>query len=123
MRLVAAVAELLSLKAVGARFGEEKTEERLAIVEMLLSAGADVNAQRPRGGATPLLLAAAQDNSEIAERLIAAGADPEQEFDCKILKFPLSKPRTASPRTISAVSMARMRPRNKKIQRLLLGTE
>ena len=88
---------------------------------MLLAAGADVNIPRLKTGATPLILATFFDEAEIAERLIRAGADPTAEFECKMVRFPLSKPRTLHDKTLSAVTLARMKPQNKKVRRLLLG--
>jgi ankyrin repeat protein len=58
-----------------------KRAERLAIVDLLLEAGTDVNAQRggKASGWTPLMMAIAQDDDEIVARLLSAGADPKKE--------------------------------------------
>ncbi|MBC7783192.1 MAG: ankyrin repeat domain-containing protein [Burkholderiales bacterium] len=102
----------------------KKRGERLAIIDLLIKAGADVNAQC--GGKTsawtPLLMAVAGDDEEMARRLIAAGADPAREIAtsryviigeaCKLRKGPLS-----------AIGMAEERPKNKKTRMLLLGHE
>jgi len=106
----------------GSPFGKLRPTERVAIVELLLAAGADVSVQHPKSGWTPLLLATSSDEPEIAARLIRAGADPRQEFECKFARFPLSKPRTLTTKTISAVTLAQMRPRNKAVRQLLLET-
>ncbi len=121
--LLVAVADTMSetFAKSGASFGTSKPAERLAIVELLLAAGADVNIPRLKTGATPLILATFFDEAEIAERLIRAGADPNAEFECKLVQFPLSRPRTLSDKTLSAVSLARMKPRNKRVRKLLLG--
>jgi ankyrin repeat protein len=105
----------------GAPFGTSKPVERLAIIDLLLAAGADVNIPRLRTGATPLILATFFDEAEIAQRLIRAGADPTAEFECKMVRSPFSKPRTLQDKTLSAVTLARMKPRNKKVRKLLLG--
>ncbi len=107
----------------GSPLGSAKPAERLAIVELLLAAGADVNARRLNNGFTPLICAALFDEAEIAERLIRAGADPAQEFECKVRRHPVLHPRTFQTKILSAKKMALMRPRNKKIRKLLLGTE
>jgi ankyrin repeat protein len=58
-----------------------KCAERLAIIDCLIEAGAEVNAHR--GGntstRTPLMMAVAQGDQEIASRLIAAGAEAKNE--------------------------------------------
>ena len=104
----------------GASFGVLKPNERLAIVDLLLAAGAAVNIPRLKTGVTPLILAASFDEAEIVERLIRAGADPKAEFECKLVQSP-SKPRTLHDKKLSAVIMAEMKPENKKTRELLLG--
>lgn len=54
----------------------KKRADRLAIIGRLIEAGADINARRggKASGWTPLMMAVAQDDKEIARRLIAAGA-------------------------------------------------
>ena len=58
-----------------------KRAERLAIIDLLIEAGADVNARRGSKASTwsPLMMAVAQDDKEIVRRLIAAGAEPTNE--------------------------------------------
>jgi uncharacterized protein len=53
--------------------------ERLAIIDALLEAGADLSVQRRLGGRTPLLIAVEEKDPEIAARLVRAGADPNAE--------------------------------------------
>jgi len=110
-----------SMIKAGAPIGSLQSAERLAIVESLLDGGADVDIQSSKTGWTPLLLATHYDEAEIAAALIRAGADPHQEFECKVKRFPLSKPRTLVETTLSAVRLAEMRPRNKRVRKLLLG--
>jgi uncharacterized protein len=103
---------------------EIKPVERLAIVDLLLSAGADVNAQRGMkgNGWTPLMAAVAQDEDEIARRLMDAGADPNKTVECKRVSVVNGcQKRLKGP--LSAVGMAQERPNNKKIRRFLLGHE
>jgi ankyrin repeat protein len=45
------------------------------VVDLLIAAGANVNATRPGDGATPLYIACGRGNVVMVERLIAAGAD------------------------------------------------
>jgi len=121
--LLVAVADTMNetFAKSGASFGISKPIERLLIVDLLLGAGADVNIPRLKTGATALILAAFFDEALLAERLIRAGADPNAEFECKMARFQLSRPRSLRDTTLSAVTMARMKPRNKKIRKLLLG--
>jgi ankyrin repeat protein len=53
--------------------------DRLAIIDALLKAGADLSVTRRLGGRTPLLIAVDQKDPEIAARLVKAGADPNAE--------------------------------------------
>lgn len=103
----------------GAPVGSLKASERMAIVELLVTAGADVNAQRLKTGWTPLLLATNSDEPEIVARLIQSGADPRQEVECQFARFPFSKPRTLTAKMVSAVALAQMRPRNKAVRKVL----
>jgi ankyrin repeat protein len=101
-----------------------KRTERMAILELLLQAGADVNAQRggKSSGWTSLMIAVGHDDAQIAKCLIAAGADPTKEVvttrhvpngdTWKRLKGP-----------ISAIGFAAELPNNKKTTMLLLGHE
>ena len=59
----------------------KKRADRLAIIGRLIDAGADINARRggKASGWTPLMMAVAQDDKEIARRLIAAGANTKNE--------------------------------------------
>lgn len=101
-----------------------KSSERLAIIDLLIEAGADVNSQRGMKGDgwTPLMLAAAQDEDEILRRLIQAGADPDKTVETRWLSLVDGNYRQCKG-PLSAVGMARQRPENKKARRLLLGHE
>ena len=116
------IAPLEMFAMAGAKFGVLKPVERLVIVDLLLVAGADVNIPRLTTGVTPLIIASFLDEAEIAERLIRAGADPEIEIECKLAES-LSKQRTLHDKKLSAVDLAKMKPENKKIRKLLLGKE
>lgn len=103
--------------------GSEKTSvARLAIIDLLIQAGADVNAQRgiKANGWTPLMLAAAQDDAEIARKLMDAGADPNKTVAARWISLvdDCQKQRKGP---LSAIGMAHERPNNSKIRRLLLG--
>ncbi len=50
--------------------------KRRDLVEMLIAAGADLNANQNASGYTPLRLAITTDQIEIVQQLLAAGADP-----------------------------------------------
>jgi ankyrin repeat protein len=117
--LLVAVADtgIETLRRAGAAFGEDKDTERLAIIDLLLRSGANPNVQRRMGGATPLIYAALYDSVEVAERLIKAGSRPEQEFECSMIRFPFSQPKTPRQTVLSAIKMAEMRPRNKRIRK------
>jgi ankyrin repeat protein len=114
-----------SAEILGPEMGQViKPAERLAIIDLLIEAGADVNAQRGtiRTGWTPLMLAAAQDEDEIARRFLDAGADPNKTVECnRITLIDGRQKRVKGP--LSATGMAQERPDNKKIRRLLLGHE
>ena len=111
-------AEMMEMKK------ELRPKERLAILDLLIKAGANVNAQRcgKASGWTPLMYAAAQDEDEIARRLLKAGADPKKtvetswyavvEGNHKKCKGPLN-----------AIGMAEQRPESTKVRKLLLGHE
>jgi ankyrin repeat protein len=116
------VAALEMFAMAGASFGVSRPVERLAIVDLLLAAGADVNIPRLKTGVTPLIMAAWFDEAEIAEKLIHAGADPKAEIECKLVQSP-KKPRTLHEEKLSAISVAETKPKNKKIRKLLLGKE
>lgn len=101
-----------------------KPRERLAIMDLLIEAGADVNAQRggKASGWTPLMYAAAQDEDEIARRLLKAGADPKKTVQTSwyALVDGCHKQRKGP---LNAIGMAEERPNNKKVRNLLLGHE
>jgi len=54
-------------------------QKRLAIIDALIGAGADANRVRPCSGDTPLTIAVADGELEIASRLLSAGADACKE--------------------------------------------
>jgi ankyrin repeat protein len=115
--LIVAVA-MTAGEAMG--LAKDKPEERLAIIDSLIARGADVTVQRRSNGLTPLHLATILDDVEVAERLIAAGADVKQEYECKLTKLPLSRQRNVGTKRVSAVTLAEMWPQNTKIRALLL---
>lgn len=104
--------------------GEMNSKKRLAILDLLISAGADVNAQRGgrSSGWTPLIYAAALDEIEIAKRLLDAGADPNKTVETRWIGIVdgCQKQRKG---TLSAIGMANERTDNKGIRKLLLGHE
>jgi len=55
--------------------------DRLPIVDQLIAAGATVAAKTLRSGACPLHFAADRGREEVARRLLASGADPNQRKD------------------------------------------
>lgn len=114
-----------SAEILGPEMGQViKPAERLAIIDLLIEAGADVNAQRGTkgNGWTPLMLAAAVDEDEVARRLLDAGADPNKTVKCsRITLIDGRQKQVKGP--LNAVGMAQERPDNKKIRRLLLGHE
>jgi ankyrin repeat protein len=61
------------------KLGPEMRAKRLAILDSLVAAGADVNRVRPNSGHTPLTLAVNDADLEIVERLLKAGANPLAE--------------------------------------------
>lgn len=97
--------------------------ERLAIIDLLIAAGANVNAQRGAKGTgwTPLMWAmAAQEDDEIANRLIAAGADPTREFVIKWRVMDRENGKThAGP--ISAVELVEVCRKNAEAMKHILG--
>jgi ankyrin repeat protein len=98
--------------------------ERLAIIDLLIKAGSDVNAQRggKTSGWTPLIMAVAQDDVDIAKRLLAAGADPTREV--AISRYaPMGEGYKLRKGPLSAIGMAEERPNNRKTRKLLLGHE
>jgi ankyrin repeat protein len=101
---------------------EMKPKERLVILDLLISAGADVNAQRGgrAGGWTPLMYAVAQDEVEVARRLLDAGADPNKTIETRWIGMVdgCQKQRKGP---LSAIGMANERTDNQGIRKLLLG--
>ncbi len=104
---------------------DSNPDDRLAIIDLLLEAGADVNEQRggKPTGITPLMLAVLHDEAEIANRLWRAGAVPHKEvsltrnnrvgeWEWQTLKGP-----------VSAIGLAEERPDGKAVRKLLLGHE
>ncbi|HAV63855.1 MAG TPA: hypothetical protein DCY13_16010 [Verrucomicrobiales bacterium] len=65
------------------KLGPEMRARRLAILDSLIAAGADVNRVRPNSGHTPLTLAVKDTDLEIVERLLKAGANPLAETKIK----------------------------------------
>ena len=56
--------------------------DNVAIAELLISAGANVNAEENDGGYSPLVVAVREDNLEIAKLLISAGANVDiQDYE------------------------------------------
>lgn len=99
-----------------------KRSLRLQIIELLIKAGADVNAQRGsrRSGWTPLMLAVAQDDDEVANRLMRAGADPNKTIECsRYVEVDGDHELRKGP--LTPIGMANERPENKKMRRVLLG--
>lgn len=120
--LFVVVVKNLAERAATAR--EMNLKERLVILDLLISAGADVNAQRGgrAGGWTPLMYAAAQDEVEVARRLLDAGADPNKTIETRWIGIVdgCQKQRKGP---LSAIGMANERTDNKGIRKLLLGHE
>ena len=110
--------------AVANGFQKEKRVERLAIIALLIQAGADVNAQRgiKANGWTPLMLAAMQDEDEVARRLMNAGADPNKTVETRWMGLVDGRQKKQHGQ-LSAIGVAQENPNNKKIRRLLLGHE
>jgi ankyrin repeat protein len=101
-----------------------KRTERMAIIDLLIQAGADVNTQRGEkpSGWTPLMIAVEHDDGEIAQRLIAAGADPTKEVvTTRHVPNGDSWKRLKGP--VSAIGLAEELPNNKGTRMLLLGHE
>lgn len=76
--------EVISEVLTGQR--AQKPTDWAAIVAALLRAGADVNA-RDKSEMTPLLMARAGGQKEIAEKLLKAGADPNAKPGAQFLKM------------------------------------
>jgi ankyrin repeat protein len=101
-----------------------KRPERMAILDLLLQAGADVNAQQggKSSGWTPLMIAVGHDDAQIAQSLIAAGADPTKEvITTRHVPNGDSWKRLKGP--VSAIGFAAELPNSKKTRMLLLGHE
>ena len=103
----------------GAPLGTIKVKERLEMIELLLCAGADINAQDLKSGWTPLLLAINSDQAEIAAKLIREGADPNRQFECKIPPALRKQTRLTSPAHLSAIRLAQVLAENKAAKKLL----
>jgi ankyrin repeat protein len=54
----------------------DKYEESLEIIKLLITAGANLNAARPEDGRTVMMMAAADNNTQLIRLLIDAKADP-----------------------------------------------
>ena len=105
--------------------GPEKASiARLAIIDLLIKARADVNVQRgiKANGWTPLMLAAAQDEAELARKLMDAGADPNKTVETRWISLVDGSQKQGNG-PLSAIGMAHERSDNRKIRRLLLGHE
>ncbi len=99
--------------------------ERLAIIDLLIAAGADVNVQRgaKAAGWTPLMWAmGVREDEEIAKRLIAAGADPIREFVTKWRVMDGVNGKTcAGP--ISAIELTKVCKKNAEVMDRILGQQ
>lgn len=100
-----------------------KRAERLAIIDLLIAAGADVNVQRGANttGWTPLMWSmGAQADDEIAKRLVAAGADPAKEF---VTRWRVMDGRNGKTCTgpISAIDLAKVCRKTEEAMKLILG--
>lgn len=111
-------AEMMEMKK------ELRPKERLAILDLLIKAGADVNAQRGgrASGWTPLMYAAALDEDEIARRLLKAGADPKKTVETSWYSVVDGNHKKCKG-PLSAIGMAERRPESTKVRKLLLGHE
>ena len=98
--------------------------DRLEILERLISAGADVNAQQGMkgNGWTPLMIAIAQDEDDIARLLLDAGADLNKTIECKQVTV-LNGCQKLSKGPLSPLGMVQEQTQCKKVRQLLLGHE